>query len=70
VVRTTWAPADRLRSGTTIAGGGATLSLAGLICYHPDGRRARLLVGHVVGAYHPNALIALLQRPPTLLDQR
>jgi transposase len=44
------------------------LGLAGLICYHPDGRRARLLAGHVVGAYNTHSLIALLQRLPALLD--
>jgi transposase len=44
------------------------LSLAGLICYHPDGRRARLLVGHVVGAYNTGSLIEVLQRLPALLD--
>jgi transposase len=44
------------------------LSLAALICYHPDARRARLLVGHVVGAYNTGSLIGVLQRLPALLD--
>jgi transposase len=42
--------------------------VAGFICYHPDGRRVRLLVGHVVGAYNTYSLIGVLQRLPALLD--
>jgi transposase len=44
------------------------LSVAGFICYHPDGRRVRLLVDHTVGAYHTGTHIAALQRLPALVD--
>ena len=38
-------------------------------CYHPDGRRVRLLVDHTAGAYNTSKLIQALQRLPALLDQ-
>jgi hypothetical protein len=44
------------------------LSLIGLVCYHPDRRRVRLAVGHVVGAYSTARLIPVLQRLPRLVD--
>jgi transposase len=44
------------------------LSVVGLICYHPDGRRVRLMVGHVTGAYTTAKLIRVLQRLPRLVD--
>jgi transposase len=66
-VRTTWAP----RGQTPILHHPwrrrTNLSVVGLICYHPDGRRVRLLVGHVVGAYTTTGLIPVLQRLPALL---
>ena len=66
-MRTTWAP----RGQTPILHHPwrrrDNLSVVGLICYHPDGRRVRLLVGHVVGAYHTNSLIPVLQRLPALV---
>ena len=37
-------------------------------CYHPDGRRVRLLTDHTTGAYNTNKLITALQRLPALLD--
>jgi transposase len=43
------------------------LSLFGLIGYHPDGRRARLLVTHTPGAYRTDTIIAVLRRLPALL---
>jgi transposase len=67
-VRTTWAP----RGQTPILHHhwrrGDNLSIAGFICYHPDGRRARLLTDHTTGAYHTDTLIQALQRLPALLD--
>jgi transposase len=68
VVRTTWAPRGHTPILRHHMRRRDNLSLAGLICYHPDGRRTRLLVGHVVGAYNTSSLIALLQRLPALLD--
>jgi transposase len=68
VVRTTWAPRGQTPILRHHLRRRDNLSLVGLICYHPDGRRARLLTGHVVGAYHTAALIAVLQRLPALLD--
>jgi hypothetical protein len=38
------------------------------ICYHPDGRRVRLLTSHVVGVYDTARLITVPQRLPRLLD--
>jgi transposase len=43
------------------------LSLFGLICYHPDGRRVRLLAAHTPGAYRTDTIIAVLRRLPALL---
>jgi transposase len=67
-VRTTWAP----RGQTPILHHPwrrkDNLSVIGLICYHPDGRRVRLLVSHVVGAYNTSRLIPVLQRLPALVD--
>jgi transposase len=66
-VRTTWAP----RGQTPILyhhwRRGDNLSVAGFICYHPDGRRVRLLTDHTAGAYRTGTLIQALQRLPTLL---
>jgi transposase len=67
-VRTTWAPRGRTPILHHPWRRRDNLSVAGLICYHPDGRRARLLIGHVVGAYHTTSLIPVLQRLPALLD--
>lgn len=44
-----------------------SVSLFGLICYHPDGRRVRLLAAHTVGAYRTDTIIAVLRRLPVLL---
>jgi transposase len=67
-VRTTWAP----RGQTPILHHhwrrGDNLSMAAVICYHPDGRRVRLLVDHTTGAYNGRSLIQALQRLPALLD--
>ncbi len=67
-VRTTWAP----RGQTPILyhpwRRGDQLSMAAVICYHPDGRRVRLLTDHTVGAYNSRSLIRALQRLPALLD--
>jgi putative transposase len=38
-----------------------------VICYHPDGRRVRLLTDHTTGAYNTGKLITALQRLPALL---
>ncbi len=67
-VRTTWAPRGQTPILRHHMRGPNKLSLAALICYHPDARRARLLVGHVVGAYNTGSLIGVLQRLPALLD--
>jgi transposase len=67
-VRTTWAPRGQTPILHHRFRRRDNLSLAGFICYHPDGRRVRLLVGHVVGAYHTYSLIGVLQRLPALLD--
>src|SRR6266699_3778108 len=68
-VRTTWAP----RGQTPILHHhwrrGDQLSMAAFICYHPDGRRVRLLTDHTTGAYDTDKLITALQRLPTLLDR-
>jgi transposase len=68
-VRTTWAP----RGQTPILyhhwRRRDRISVAGFICYHPDGRRARLLTDHTIGAYHTAKLIEALRRLPTLLDR-
>jgi hypothetical protein len=68
-VRTTWAP----RGQTPILHHhwrrGDQLSMAAFICYHPDGRRVRLLTDHTTGAYNTDKLITALQRLPTLLDR-
>jgi transposase len=67
-VRTTWAP----RGHTPILyhhwRRRDRLSLAGFICYHPDGRRVRLLTDHTIGAYNTTKLIEALRRLPSLLD--
>ena len=67
-VRTTWAP----RGQTPILyhhwRRPDRLSVAAVICYHPDGRRVRLLVDHTTGAYNTGKLITALRRLPTLLD--
>jgi len=67
-VRTTWAP----RGQTPILyhhwRRGDNPSMAAFICYHPDGRRVRLLVDHTTGAYNTGKLITALHRLPTLLD--
>jgi hypothetical protein len=67
-VRTTWAP----RGQTPILyhhwRRPDRISIAAVICYHPDGRRVRLLVDHTTGAYNTGKLITALQRLPTLLD--
>ncbi len=66
-VRTTWAP----RGQTPILyhhwRRGDNLSMAAFICYHPDGRRVRLLTDHTTGAYNTGKLITALQRLPTLV---
>jgi transposase len=68
-VRTTWAP----RGQTPILyhhwRRGERISIAGFICYHPDGRRVRLLTDHTAGAYNTDSLIQALQRLPSLLDR-
>jgi transposase len=68
-VRTTWAP----RGQTPILHHhwrrGDNLSMAAVICYHPDGRRVRLLTDHTTGAYNAATLIRALQRLPPLLDR-
>jgi transposase len=43
--------------------------MAAVICYHPDGRRVRLLTDHTTGAYNAATLIRALQRLPPLLDR-
>jgi transposase len=67
-VRTTWAP----RGQTPILyhhwRRPNRISVAAVICYHPDGRRARLLIDHTKGAYNTGKLITALQRLPALLD--
>ena len=67
-VRTTWAP----RGQTPILyhhwRRPNRISVAAFICYHPDGRRVRLLVDHTTGAYNTGKLITALHRLPTLLD--
>jgi transposase len=66
-VRTTWAP----RGQTPILYHRFkrdSISVAAFVCYHPDGRRVRLLTDHTTGAYNTSKLIAALQRLPTLLD--
>ncbi len=66
-MRTTWAP----RGQTPILHHhwrrGDNLSIAAFICYHPDGRRVRLLVDHTTGAYNTDTLIHALRRLPALL---
>jgi transposase len=68
VVRTTWAPRGHTPILRHRMRRRENLSLIGFICYHPDGRRVRLLTSHVVGAYNTARLIAILQRLPRLLD--
>jgi transposase len=67
-VRTTWAP----RGQTPILyhhwRRPNRISVAAFICYHPDGRRVRLLVDHTISAYNTGKLITALRRLPTLLD--
>ena len=67
-MRTTWAP----RGQTPILyhhwRRPNRISVAAFICYHPDGRRVRLLVDHTTGAYNTGKLITALHRLPTLLD--
>ena len=67
-MRTTWAP----RGQTPILyhpwRRRDRISVAAFICYHPDGRRVRLLVDHTTGAYNTGKLIRALQRLPTLVD--
>jgi transposase len=67
-VRSTWAP----RGQTPILHHhwrrGGNLSIAAFICYHPDGRRVRLLTDHTTGAYNTGKLIHALQRLPALVD--
>jgi hypothetical protein len=69
VVRTTWA----LRGQTPILyhrfRRRENISVAGFICYHPDGRRVRLLLDHTPGAYTTATLIAALRRLPALVDR-
>jgi transposase len=67
-VRTTWAPRGQTPILRHHMRRPDNLSLAGLICYHPDGRRARLLTGHTVGAYNTSSVIGVLQRLPALVD--
>jgi transposase len=68
VVRTTWASRGQTPILRHHMRRRDNLSLAGLICYHCDGRRVRLLIGHTVGAYTTSSLIRVLQRLPALLD--
>ena len=68
MVRTTWAP----RGQTPILYHRfrrAGISIAGFICYHPDGRRVRLQVGHTPGAYTTATLITALRRLPALVER-
>lgn len=67
-VRTTWAPRGQTPILHHCWRRGDRLSIAAFICYHPDGRRARLLVDHTTGAYHTGTLIQALQRLPALLN--
>ncbi len=68
-VRTTWAPRGQTPILRHHYRRGDQLSLAVFICYHPDGRRARLLTDHTTGAYNTGKLIHTLQRLPALLDR-
>jgi transposase len=67
-VRTTWAPRGRTPILQHWSRRREGISLVGLICYHPDGRRARLLTGHTRGGYTTARLIAVLQQVPRLVD--
>jgi transposase len=67
-VRTTWAPRGQTPILHHHYRRGDNLSIAGFICYHPDGRRVRLLTDHTTGAYNTSKLIQALQRLPALLN--
>lgn len=66
-VRTTWAPRGQTPVLRHHWRRGDNLSLAAFVCYHPDGRRVRLLTGHTLGAYNTATLIAALGHLPALL---
>lgn len=68
-MRTTWAPRGQTPTLYHRFRRRDNVSLAGFICYHPDGRRARLLTGHTAGAYNTTKLIEALRRLPSLLDR-
>ena len=68
-MRTTWAPRGQTPILYHHFKRRDTLSVAGFICYHPDGRRVRLLVDHTTGAYNTSKLIAALHRLPPLVDR-
>ena len=68
-VRTTWAPCGQTPILHHRYRRGDNLSIAAFICYHPDGRRVRLLTEHTTGAYNTSKLIHALQRLPALLDR-
>jgi transposase len=67
-VRTTWAPRGQTPILHHHYRRGDNLSMAAFICYHPDGRRVRLLTDHTTGAYNTGKLIQALQRLPALVD--
>jgi transposase len=67
-VRTTWAPRGQTPILYHRFRRRENISVAGFICYHPDGRRARLLIDHTTGAYNTDTLIEAARRLPRLLD--
>jgi transposase len=66
-IRTTWAPRGQTPILHHHYRRGQQLSIAAFICYHPDGRRVRLLTDHTAGAYNTTKLIEALRRLPALL---
>jgi transposase len=61
-VRTTWAPRGRTPVVRYRQGHRQHVSMAGLLCYRPDGSRARLLFGFQPGAYDSVTLKVVLDR--------
>ncbi|MGH8735498.1 MAG: transposase [Burkholderiales bacterium] len=58
----TWAPRGKTPVLATRYGNRKQISMAGLLAYHPDGRRARILFQTIDGGYNDEQLIIVIRQ--------